>query len=110
MSEQQRQGEQATITRHSAVGYGFSRGVREFKVHDPEPHAQYSVSVSIEYKMPRKRTRQWMRAVPEDISFITIEVDGQTVYDSRSDVPCDMDEYQAVADRLGQPRVVHHDI
>lgn len=69
----------------------------------------------ITYTEPRKRKGWLMNVVPDNISFVTIEADGSTVYDSRIDVPCDMDEWHATnarfkGDRPGRTRLYRNGV
>jgi hypothetical protein len=78
------------LIRHCAVFGVRKQVVREFKVSEVKPYAQYKVSVSISFVEPRKHRWESVTTVPDDITFRTIEQNGQVLYDSRKDVPCDM--------------------
>jgi hypothetical protein len=58
------------------------------------------VSVTVGFKKPRKRTAAFYTMVPDDIRYLEIEVDGKVVYDSRTEVPCDIEEWHATRARF----------
>jgi len=82
------------IVTHSCV-FGTSRTeVRKFDIGKPRSYAQYRVSVDISFVEPGKRRGKHQTVVPDNIKFITVEQNGAVVYDSRTDVPCDMVEWR----------------
>jgi len=86
-------GEKATIIQHcSALGI-LKTEVRKFDVHEPKPYAQYPISVTVWFVEPRKRNRYYYTMTPDGIRFLTIECGGKVVYDSRTDIPIDMDKW-----------------
>lgn len=90
-----RAGGKATIAHHSAVFGRQVTEVRTWTVSEPEPYAQYSLAVVVSYREPRQR-RSWVcRVFPDNLKYLTIEEAGEVVYDSRADVPCDMDKHAA---------------
>jgi hypothetical protein len=91
------------ITTHHAFGGDAVREVRMFRIGEPVRYAQYDRSVSIDYVLPRKRNWGSIRAVPNNLVYYTIEAAGFT-YDSRSDVPCDMDAFHASRERFQAQR------
>jgi hypothetical protein len=98
----QLEGGKATITFHSSVFGTRQEQVRQFKVSAPRPYAQYATSVSVSFVRPRKRNWLYTDITPTDVLYITIAVDGQEVYDSRRDVPCDMERWNADAAKFGK--------
>lgn len=105
-------GKRATIITHCSVMGTFRTEVRTFSVCDPAPYAQYKVAVQIYYREPRQR-RTWIISVtppPADQRYVTIESpEGVELYDSRRDVPCDMEKWHETAARFpgGAVRIVH---
>ena len=83
-------GDRAVIVQHCAVFGRLETEVRKFIVGDVRPWAQYDCAVSVSFVKPRKRRWYSYTMYPENIRYLTIEVDGKTIYDSRDDVPCDM--------------------
>ncbi len=83
-----------TIVLHSAVFGTTKQIVREFKVTDVKPYAQYPVAVSISFVEPRKRRWGSYTIVPDNIRFATVERGGQVLYDSRKTVPIDMTAWE----------------
>jgi hypothetical protein len=89
------QGDKATIIFHSCV-FGLSRReVRKFTVCDPKPYAQHPISVRVEFIEPRERTSKSTTITPEDHRYLTIEHGEEVLYDSRADVPIDMEWWRA---------------
>jgi DNA invertase Pin-like site-specific DNA recombinase len=96
-----RSGGPATITVHNSVSgvigapFDDTFPVREFTVSNVRPYARHEHSVYVSFIRPGKRTSASIHVVPDNIRFVTIEAGGQTVYDSRDDVPVDMDKWEA---------------
>jgi hypothetical protein len=44
--------------------------------------------------LPKKRNLRGRQIVPDNREFYTIEQNGRVIYDSRTDVPCDMVEWE----------------
>jgi hypothetical protein len=88
-------GEKATIIQHCAVFGTLKTSVRKFEVLDPEPYAQYATSIHVSFVKPRERSWHYYQMVPDNLRYITIETDaGEVLYDSRTDVPCDMAKWE----------------
>jgi hypothetical protein len=100
-NERTRSGGPATITlHHSVVGiigmpFDDSIPVRNFTVGEVRPYAQYERTVYITYTLPRKRNRTSIHVRKDGLTYVTIDAGGQTIYDSRDDVPIDMDKWEA---------------
>jgi hypothetical protein len=84
----------ALIVQHCAVFGRLEKPVRWFKTCEPRPYAQYPVSVAVLFKEPKKRKTYFFTIVPDNLRYLTVEVKGEIVYDSRKDVPCDMGKWQ----------------
>jgi hypothetical protein len=107
MNEPIRTGGSATIVQHCAVSGRLETQVRTWAVGEPRPYAQYPIAVSIVFMEPRKRRRSGFTITPDNRRFLTVEANGVTLYDSRSDVPCDMAAWETTArkwSRYQQPR------
>ena len=75
--------------------------VRSFSVGDVRQDRAYDrPSVTVKFLEPRKRKWNSTYIPPTNLGYLTIESGGCTVYDSRDDVPCDMDYFNAARDRL----------
>jgi hypothetical protein len=74
--------------------------VRAYLVEPPRPYAQHRASVSVAFIEPRQSRAAFYRILGDNLRYLTIEVDGQVIYDSRSDVPCDMDHWAATNARF----------
>jgi hypothetical protein len=86
-----REGQNTTVILHCA-GSGQKRTiVKKYIVYEPRPSLLDAVVVDIEYIEPRKRKWEYRTIMPDNFRFVTIEADSQIVYDSRLDVPCDME-------------------
>jgi len=90
--EQVRTGGAATIWLFSAVTGPLETKVRNYAVLESRPYAQYDKSVTIRYTEPRKRSPKALTIMGNE-RFVTVEVAGEVVYDSRFDIPVDMDEW-----------------
>jgi hypothetical protein len=93
------QGMRALIVTHSAVFGQRQTSVRKWSIGKSEPCGQHPVSVSILFYEPKKRRPALFRIVPDNLKYLTVEQDGAVIYDSRSDVPCDMGKWRAMAER-----------
>lgn len=103
-------GEHGMIIRHDAVMGTRGQAARKWWISEPKPYAQHPVAVSVNWIEPGKRTAQYIM-VHGDSRYVTIEEGGRTVYDSRNDVPCDMDAWHETAARFkDRPavRIIHH--
>jgi hypothetical protein len=98
------QGDRATLRYRSSVFGEWSRYVRKFRVYEVKPYAQHAVSVTIGFCEPRKRRWCFDTIVPDNIRYITVEVNGRSIFDSRDVVPCDMDDWEATRARLANIR------
>jgi len=94
----------AVIVQHCAVMGRMETPVRSFRVGEAEPDAQYPTSVSVWFVEPRKRRRAYVTMRPESIRYLTIESAGRVLYDSRADVPCDMDKWDETNRRFQNNR------
>jgi hypothetical protein len=96
-----RKGEHATIVGHSAVFGTKETAVRSWEISAVKPYAQYDKSVVVFFVRPGKRKKEGWYCTPENLSYYTIkDRSGETVYDSRDDVPCDMGKWQEAADEM----------
>lgn len=89
-----REGDKATIIQHCAMFGNLKTEVRKFDVGEVKPHAQHKKSVYVSFIKPRERRSYYYLMVPDNVRYITIERDGKVLYDSRTDVPCDMAAWQ----------------
>ena len=81
---------------HDAIGGRREFVVRKFRVGEVEPDEHRGKSVLVSIVGPRKRTWLHSRIVGDYFVFLTIEVEGCVVYDSREDVPCDMERFRVL--------------
>jgi hypothetical protein len=81
----------------------YTYQVRTFSVTETRPWAQYNRAVSVSWVEPRKRHGVSKRFAPLSVSdgYAVIEVDGEYIYDSRADIPMDMDAFRATRRRFG---------
>jgi hypothetical protein len=86
-------GGKALIIQHCAVFGRLETPVRKFTVEDVRPYAQSPISVSVVFVKPRERRAYSYTIKPDDSRYLTVEVNGEVVYDSRKDVPCDMEQW-----------------
>ena len=94
-------GGKAVITSHSAVFGVNEMPCRSFAVREPQPYAQHDITVTIEFIEPGKRRGKLLHVYPTHHRYFEIETaeDG-ILYDSRWDVPCDTDRWEATKSRL----------
>jgi hypothetical protein len=98
-------GGNAVIVRHCAV-FGVSREpVRTFKVWPVERYAQYERTVTVHYVKPGKRKKWGFHVVHDDLTYVTIEQDNYLVYDSRTEVPWDMEKFSATVEDMAKRRM-----
>jgi hypothetical protein len=64
-----------------------------FAIHEPVPHNQYRRSQVVTYV--EKRRRNWIKIVPDNASYLTIQDagNGHLIYDSRETIPCHMGQF-----------------
>jgi hypothetical protein len=103
-----REGENAILVERSATGFrgydgepvcfDFAIPVRRFKIGHPE-----TWGVMILYQRPRKHKWDSHQAFSGNSTYFTIETTiGYVLYDSRGDVPCDMEVFAAAKKRSVQ--------
>ncbi len=101
-----------TMIQHCTVRGTRPRVIRDFKIGSVRPHppffpgeAEYAKSVEISFVEPGNPTWSAVTVYDDDASYVTIERDGVEVYDSRRDVPVDMDRWNAYRAQFpnGQP-------
>jgi len=89
-------GENATLVTYSAVFGQKEEQLRKFEVGEIEKYAQHDVSVTIRGLSPGKRKWWLIRLVPDDTKYAIIyDQRNVAIYDSREDVPCDMEKWKA---------------
>lgn len=81
---------QTVVVVHCAVFGRFERRVKSFEVGSPQPLGEYPVGVLVSFVEPRQRRAEGLTIVADNTRFVTVEDRGRVLYDSRSDVPCDM--------------------
>ena len=110
MLEQQRVGGPAVVVVHCALDGRLETPVRGFHVDAVAPYAQYPCAVRVSFQRPRERRWSSVIVKPDNMRYLTIEVGGQIVYDSRPDVPCDMAAWNALDAecRTRRGRTEHH--
>jgi hypothetical protein len=81
----------------------YTYQVRKFSVTETRPWAQYNRAVRVYWVEPRKRRGVSKTFAPLRVSdgYVVIEADGEYVYDSRADIPIDMDDFRATRARFG---------
>jgi hypothetical protein len=91
--QMKRGGGRATVVLHDAA-YGMSKvPVRSWTVGDPVPVPSGGDAVCIRYVAAVGRPPWFFWMLPDNLLYLTVEQDGRVVYDSRADVPCDMDRH-----------------
>ncbi len=95
----------AVIIQHCAVFGERQRPVQWWMVGEVKPYAQYDCSVVVNFIETGTRRKGYFTITPDNTKYVTVRVDGRVVYDSRTDVPCDMAKWEASADRYLSGRV-----
>lgn len=90
----------ATLVEYASV-WGGERLESHVRMVDVkiDAFAQYPIAAYIEFKKPRERRSHTFVVVPNNIRYVTIEQNGQVVYDTRQDVPCDMQAWESAVAR-----------
>ena len=91
---------EATVVTMCALRGRMETKVRWVKTSEPKPYAQYDTSVQVLFKDPRKRATCYYTTRPDNNRYHLIEVGGRVVWDSRTVVPCDMAEWEAIRARF----------
>jgi hypothetical protein len=94
----------APVIFQCAVSGRFETLVRSFRVGPVQPFKQYNSAVCVSFVAPRKRQAKCVRILPDNIRYLTVEQEGETVYDSGQDVPCDIEEWTVTKDRFERDR------
>ncbi len=79
---------------HCAVMGHWERPIRSFDTRLSQDSLDRP-TVTVWFYEPRWQTPKGITLLADNGSYITIEQDQQVVYDSRQDVPCDMDAWLA---------------
>ncbi len=87
----------AKLILHNAVFGRQEIPVSYFRVGKVQPRAQHKAVVDVVFIQTGKRKRSCTEIEPTNYRYLTVEIEGRTVYDSRKDVPCDMDEWAKTA-------------
>jgi len=80
------------------------RPIREIRVSE---RVQHGNSVVLSYTEPKKRVSRSVRVSPDNITYYTVEENGRTLYDTRDDVPCDMEQWQQTRARFEEQWAKH---
>ena len=80
----------ALIVQHCAVDGRLETPVRAYAVEPRKPFGPQATSVVVSFIQSGKRHGASFRIVRDHLRYLTIEVGGQVVYDSRTDVSCNM--------------------
>ena len=89
----------AVIVTHCALLGRKETAVRAYCIDPVKPYAQYEKSVFIKFLEPKRRRKRRYEVMEDNRTFLTVEVAGRTVYDSRTEVPCDMQQWSETNDK-----------
>jgi hypothetical protein len=80
----------------------YTESARKFSITETRPYAQYLRALNVNWTEPRKRNGKYKTYRPLIVSdgYAVIEVDGKIVYDTRADMPIDMDKFRAIRARF----------
>ena len=62
-------------------------------------------TVTVHYVKPGKRKKWGFHVVQDELTYITIEQDNCLVYDSRTEVPWDMEKFSATVEDMAKRRM-----
>lgn len=97
-----------TVKHHCAFQATHSHQVASARWYLGE-YAQYPKALHITETLPKKVRQRKVEMnsytiAPDSLHYLTIEVEGVEVYDSRVDVPCDMQMYAATQKEFAPPK------
>lgn len=96
-------GEHAKLVTYSAVFGRKEQQLRKFEIGEVEKYAQYDASVAIKGLSPGKRKWWFLQIVPNNLMYAVIyDRNNAPLYDSRGDVPCDMEKWSAAKAEMAQ--------
>jgi hypothetical protein len=89
----------AVLVHHSAI-YGRSeQEITWFQTGDPRPQAQFDRVVDLRFIQKGERRRAVTTMQPTHYRYIEILVGGRVVWDSRTEVRCDMNRFEEIRTR-----------
>lgn len=83
----------ALLVQHCAVDGRLETPVRAYAITPSKPFGPHATSVVVSFIRSGKRNGGAFRIVSDHLRYLTIEVDGQVIYDSRTEVPCNMTQW-----------------
>ena len=96
-------GNDATLILHHSVDeicvagelpkYDFATPILSWEVSPPKPYDEYLITVTIQIVELHNRHKSSYLVGQDNLTYATIERGGQVLYDSRTEVPCDMDAF-----------------
>jgi len=112
-----RKGTDSTIVKYLVKEGKRETFVRTYEMLVPQPIGHYETALVIRHKAPRERHWRYEYAIPCGYAYLTIEKAGKIVYDSRSEIPCNMEQFEALHELMkesgyfdssyGQPNYQH---
>lgn len=85
----------AVIIQHCAVMGRLATPARAYQVSAPRPVTRTQTGITVSFIKPRQRRSAYYQITSDNLRYLTIEVGGHVVYDSRHDIPCDMEQWAA---------------
>jgi hypothetical protein len=102
-TESRTHGKDAILILHHAVDelcvageppkYDFAQPILSWEVSPPKPYDEYPIIVTIGIVELHNSRKSSYLVAQDNLTYATIERDGQVLYDSRTEVPCDMDAF-----------------
>ena len=81
----------------------WEKKVRQWSISDVKADASSS-SVYVMFIEPKKRRSSSFTITSNNMKYLTIEDGGKVLYDTRRDVPCDMEKWAATNERFKNNR------
>lgn len=79
---------------HCAMFGRVERQVKSYKVGPPVPFTNYPIGLIVTFTEPRAKTDGAYTIVPGNTRYVTVEDRGRVLYDSRTQIPCDMEAWR----------------
>ena len=91
-----RKGTDSIIVKHSVKEGTREIFVRTYEMLISQSIGHYEMVLVLRHKAPRERHWRYMYAIPCGYAYLTVEKEGKIVYDSRSEIPCNMEQFKAL--------------
>jgi hypothetical protein len=84
----------AVLVQQCAIWGRCETPVVWFQTSPPKPFRDIQIMVTLTYRRPGQRRRDYCQMQPSDINYLLLEVGRKILYDSRTELPCDKTQWQ----------------